>query len=179
MPRSCSKASRLLASVTVFLGLMWPVYSIGKPTPRHKAKQAQVIFYHVPAISVSKQEKECLAKNVYYEARGEGFTGMVGVAQVTLNRFHARFRRQTSICKVVYDLDQFSWTRIRQKDPHGKSWVTAGYIASLTLRGLRIRGLESSLHFARHTLTPRWSKHLLIGLLIGNHQYWVIPTEES
>ena len=37
-------------------------------------------------VKATKSELLCLAKNIYYEARGEPLQGKIAVAQVTLNR---------------------------------------------------------------------------------------------
>ena len=44
------------------------------------------------ARTVSHKELQCLAKNIYHEARGEGIAGMMGIAQITLNRSQGRNR---------------------------------------------------------------------------------------
>lgn len=50
---------------------------------------------------VSQKDLQCLAENVYYEARGESLLGKIAVAQVTINRAkHPRW--PNSICNVVY-----------------------------------------------------------------------------
>ena len=65
-------------------------------------------------------ERECLADNIYFEARNQGFAGWVAVAQVTLNRVRDD-RFPNTICEVVKqgltyesgfpirDKCQFSW----------------------------------------------------------------------
>jgi N-acetylmuramoyl-L-alanine amidase len=57
---------------------------------------------------------KCLADNIYHEARGEGEKGMLAVAYVTVNRFN-HHKWPKSICGVVYQKSQFSWTLKRQK----------------------------------------------------------------
>ena len=44
-------------------------------------------------------ERECLADNIYFEARNQGFAGWVAVAQVTLNR--VRDDRNVSLVGIV------------------------------------------------------------------------------
>ena len=102
---------------------------------------------------------------------------MVGVAQITLNRLLIKYRGKTSLCHVVHDPNQFSWTKVRQKFPQGKSWKQARHVAEAVLNGLRIQGLEQTLYFSRRTLKPRWSQKMVISLLINNHHYWAAPTE--
>ncbi|MCX7592424.1 MAG: cell wall hydrolase [Fischerella sp.] len=51
--------------------------------------------------AASPQEIQCLAENIYYEARGESLLGKIAVAQVTINRAY-NHRWPSSVCKVVY-----------------------------------------------------------------------------
>lgn len=54
-------------------------------------------------------ELQCLADNIYYESKYESDRGKRGVAHVTLNRV-ASPHFSNSICGVVYEPSQFSWT---------------------------------------------------------------------
>lgn len=77
-----------------------------------------VFLVTIPAtsdeVSIDQDEVSCLARNIYHEARGESVAGMLAVAHVTLNRlFHNNF--PGSICEVVYQQNQFSWTRSKKK----------------------------------------------------------------
>lgn len=58
-----------------------------------------------------QQELECLAKVVWFEARGESKTGKTMVANVVRNRTEYGKPFATTICKVVYQPNQFAWTR--------------------------------------------------------------------
>lgn len=53
-------------------------------------------------------ELDCLALNIYHEARGEGRAGMIAVAEVTIRRTLSK-RFPNTICKVVKQRNQFSW----------------------------------------------------------------------
>jgi spore germination cell wall hydrolase CwlJ-like protein len=61
---------------------------------------------------VEKQQVECLAQNVYYEAGYEPTSGQIAVAMVTLNRVHSGLFPK-SICgtmtQKIEDTCQFSW----------------------------------------------------------------------
>jgi len=88
--------------------------------------------------AADSSEVTCLAENVYYEARGEGATGMVAVAAVALNRAMATGR---SVCSVVYERSgagcQFSWTcnGTRRRGPkEAESWRQALTVARLALK---------------------------------------------
>jgi N-acetylmuramoyl-L-alanine amidase len=69
---------------------------------------------------------KCLADNIYHEARGEDEKGMFAVAYVTVNRFN-HHKWPKSICGVVYQKHQFSWTSKRQKSvpPAGPHYEVA------------------------------------------------------
>lgn len=53
-------------------------------------------------------EVQCMALNMFFEARGEGPEGMIAVGHVTLNRVKSR-KFPNSICSVVKQPGQFSW----------------------------------------------------------------------
>jgi len=58
----------------------------------------------------AEQEKACIARVVYAEARGEPFEGKVAVAAVVLNRFESgKFGR--TVKKVVFARNQFAVSR--------------------------------------------------------------------
>jgi spore germination cell wall hydrolase CwlJ-like protein len=66
----------------------------------------------------SKIQLECMARNIYYESRGQGRLGMQAVGYVTMNRVYSG-EYPSSICGVVYQGErtkkgvlykcQFSW----------------------------------------------------------------------
>ena len=83
------------------------------------------------ARTVSHKEMQCLAKNIYHEARGESIAGIMGVAQVTLNRADTQYRGKKTLCDVVHDSHQFSWTKDIQKTKKldKPSWQQSLHIA--------------------------------------------------
>jgi spore germination cell wall hydrolase CwlJ-like protein len=68
------------------------------------------VAHHVPTQeSFDWREVTCLAQNIYFEARGESRVGQLAVAHVTMNRTRS-VRYPNSVCAVVYQKYQFSWT---------------------------------------------------------------------
>lgn len=65
-----------------------------------------------------RNEVDCLAKNIYHEARQESFMGWKAVAAVTMNRLLSG-NYADSVCGVVYQKTgatyQFSWVGLRNK----------------------------------------------------------------
>lgn len=122
--------------------------------------------------TVSQKEMQCLAKNIYHEARGEGIAGMMGVAQVTLNRADSQHRGKDTLCSVVNDPNQFSWTKKKPKRLDKMAWQQALHVAQLVLMGVRIEGLEEATHFhSMKSNPPHWSKKSSVNKTIGRHVY--------
>lgn len=84
----------------------------------------------------SRQEERCLALTLYWEARGEGRSGMVAVGWTVLNRMHST-RFPSTVCGVVLQGGetppcQFSWWCDGKSDwPRDRrSWQSAQRIAA-------------------------------------------------
>lgn len=74
----------------------------GRPSAENTAVTAEdaVVPVGFKAPSVSGPGKECLAKAMYFEARGTGERGMRAVGEVLLNRA-ASHRFPNSVCGVL------------------------------------------------------------------------------
>lgn len=70
-------------------------------------------FQVLHSSSRNSQELDCLARAIYWEARGEGEEGMAAVGHVIMNR-KAAAQFPNSICRVIYQNGQFSWTSDRR-----------------------------------------------------------------
>jgi spore germination cell wall hydrolase CwlJ-like protein len=60
---------------------------------------------------------ECMIKNIYMEARGENKMGKLLVASTVMNR-RKLSRYPSTICGVIYQPHQFSWTRSKSLNRH-------------------------------------------------------------
>ena len=111
----------------------------------------------------------CLAKNMYFEARGEGIRGMLAVAHVTLNRKKSK-RFPDTICEVVYQRHQFSWT---SKDYQIKKPELFDHIKQLAhdvIIGKTKDPTGGALNFHSTAIDPGWSMKPKIQ--IGNHIFY-------
>lgn len=116
-----------------------------------------------------KKEFECLARNIYYESRGEGYIGKISVAQVTFNRAE----KVGSFCEVVHKPKQFSWTLIKRlKAPVGKEWQAARHAARMFSRGVRVSNLEVADHYHTSGVNPIWDNGMTKTATIGNHIFY-------
>jgi len=125
-----------------------------------------------PTVDVAQQE--CLAMNVYHEARGEAVEGQIAVAHVTLNRVKADYWPDT-ICEVVYQEYQFSWTHLI-KDPtpkDKKAWDQALVIARDVMIGNTVDPSEGATFYHASYVNPDWAKQMVISKVIGVHVFYV------
>lgn len=114
-----------------------------------------------------RDELIALAKNMYYEARGDGqntdqrMHAMQMVGEVTLNRVES-INYPNSICEVVYQRSQFSWTSRRDKTPHEiESWLLAMTIAERLLNGDIVYIDNGATHFINPnhvSRMPKWTR---------------------
>ena len=118
------------------------------------------------------QDTICLAKNIYHEARGESLHGRKAVAQVTINRLQSGLFAST-ICQVVYQPNQFSWTNQRHKLIHDlAAWNESLLLARTALR-FGVDGFENfkALYYHNTTVNPRW--RLRYYKRIENHIFYI------
>lgn len=126
---------------------------------------------------------ECLAMNIYHEARGEPLAGQYAVAEVTLNRTRSR-EFPSSVCKVVYQkhwnprrketVYAFSWTGMSlSTNFNSAAWRQAKEIARTVLTGDRIPTLQGALFYHSIDVKPGWShRHKRIAI-IGHHIFYM------
>ena len=160
------KQSRSLLLALSLLLLALPVGMALLPAPQ---PMLQVTW----GTQKTTRELHCLAKNIYFESRGEGFWGKVAVAQVTLNRVLHHTHFQSSICGVVYERSQFSWTLGKQQHIRDTSaWREALAIAEAVLRGRVQLPNFSATHYHTHSVKPRWRHQFRVVAVIGNHIFY-------
>jgi spore germination cell wall hydrolase CwlJ-like protein len=127
------------------------------------------------------KETRCLAQNIYFEARGESDFGQLAVGLVTMNRVHSR-KYPSSICRVVWQRRQFSWTHDGKSDrPVDRAaWKKAIKIAKHIHENyslMRERNLDytkGALHYyAPDLANPYWAKRKVATLKVGGHVFVV------
>jgi N-acetylmuramoyl-L-alanine amidase len=134
------------------------------------------------ALEAHRQNLECLARNVYFEARGEPLAGQYAVAEVTMNRKASRHYPRT-ICEVVYQknwdplrkryVGAFSWTEFESlPEPAGEEWQRAWRVAEAVYYGKSIPMLQGALHFHATYIKPDWAKSKRRVARIGRHVFY-------
>lgn len=139
---------------------------------------------HLPPPPYAAEERACLARAVYFEARGEAIEGQIAVAQVVLNRVAADAWPKT-ICGVVYqgveraEKCQFSFacTDNRRSLDGAPGWEQAKWIADDVAAGRAyLAELEGVLHFHTTRVRPIWRLSMRPVRTIGNHIFYLDRT---
>ncbi len=134
------------------------------------------------ALQARKQELTCLARNVYFEARGEPEAGQYAVAEVTMNR-RAAARFPASICEVVYQknwdairkrfVGAFSWTEFSAlPKPSGEDWEQARKVALDVYSGRRPPVLQGAMYYHSTSIRPSWAREKKLVARIGGHAFY-------
>lgn len=132
------------------------------------------------------QDLQCLALNIYHEARSESLAGQYAVADVVLNRVESRDYPNT-ICGVVYqakmweghpirDKCQFSWYCDGKSDTPQETdaWYRSLMIAVNIVHQGKFRGLtEGATHYHTNYVNPRWNKSMDFIGRIGDHLFYL------
>jgi N-acetylmuramoyl-L-alanine amidase len=142
------------------------VYGFLEVTEYRDLQAARVREFHARSL-------DCLARNVYYEARGESAAGQYAVAEVTMNR-KASPRYPKTVCEVVYQKEAFSWTELGVLEPpEGEAWTQAIKVAADVYYQRRPPTLQPNvLHFHATYVQPDWSKERRRVARIGKHIFY-------
>jgi len=120
--------------------------------------------------------QDCLAANIYHEARGESLLGQYMVAYVTMNRVHSD-RFPNTICAVVKQSKQFSWFKKgKSKFPKDReSWTKACSVATKFILNMpisRVDMTEGALYYHATYVRPVWRLRKTYIGRVGNHLYY-------
>jgi N-acetylmuramoyl-L-alanine amidase len=125
---------------------------------------------------------QCLAENIYHEARGEPLDGLYAVAEVTLNRVNSPHFPDT-ICEVVYEarwdplrmrkVAHFSWTEMKAiPTPRGQAWQQAMRVATAVYDDVAMPIVPDALFYHTTAIHPYWAKNKKTVAKIGNHVFY-------
>jgi len=125
---------------------------------------------------------ECLAENIYFEARGEPLAGQYAVAEVTLNRTRTQHFPHT-VCQVVHEtrwdpgrrrhVADFSWVERGASSPEdGPAWRQALAVATATYDDLHEPVVPGALFYHATNVRPGWARSRMRVATIGNHVFY-------
>jgi N-acetylmuramoyl-L-alanine amidase len=134
------------------------------------------------ALEAERGSLECLARNVYFEARGEPPEGQYAVAEVTMNRLASK-RYPDTVCGVVHEqrwdwirgryVGAFSWTEFYAvPEPRGEAWELARRVAEDVYYRRAPPTVQGALHFHARRIQPSWAKQRPRVATIGRHEFY-------
>ena len=124
--------------------------------------------------SIDTKQHDCLAMNIYHEARGEVIEGQIAVAHVTLNRVdHGEW--PNNICDVVYEPKQFSWTWLeKDQTPNDPiAYKRAVVVARDVMIGNVVDPTHGAVFYHAAYVNPDWNQYMEVSKVIGAHIFYV------
>jgi hypothetical protein len=128
---------------------------------------------------------ECLALNIYHEARGEPDAGKIAVGQVVMNRV-ADPNFPNEVCAVVKqtgriftDRCHFSWwcDGLSDRPTEVRAWHEAQGLAQEILAGRVADPTGGALWYHADSVAPDWRTKLTPLSKIGRHQFYARPVK--
>lgn len=143
--------------------------------------EPEILYYEIPPLP--EEQRLCLAKNIYFEARNQSLDGQIAVAQVTLNRVTSDAFPDT-ICEVVYQGTlsghpprkhrcQFSWYCDGKSDTPRDSiaWAKSLEVADAVWAGVYTSKVSATYYHAEY-VEPHWSHAMAVEQTIGEHVFY-------
>lgn len=150
--------------------------------PRIDTGQIQAVQREAKRAARRESDLQCLAENIYFEARGEPLEGQYAVAEVTLNRTRAQNFPHT-ICAVVHQsrwdpgrrrpVADFSWTELGALSPEdGPAWKRAMAVANAAYDDLHDPVVPGALFYHATSIRPGWARTRIAIATIGRHVFY-------
>ena len=130
-----------------------------------------LVVTNVHAIKYSENEMKCLSLNAYFESKGESDKGMLAVIHTTLNRVKDN-RFPKTVCGVVYQKAQYSWTRYNPKVKEQEQYARAERLVKEVVEGKHKDNTQGALYFVHVKINRNWLEKLTYTCTIGNHKFY-------
>lgn len=117
---------------------------------------------------LSKSQIECLSRAAYHEAKGESDKGMLAVIHTTLNRVKDN-RFPKTVCSVVYQKSQYSWTKYNPKVKEQEQYARAERLAKEVVAGKHKDNTNGALFFNSLHRKPSGT---VCTVRIGGHSFY-------
>ena len=144
--------------------------------------------------AVSQENRQCLAENIFWEARNQSTLGQVSVAWVTLNRMESdefpdticgvvKQGRQDANGNMIRNQCQFSWycdgksDRIPSNAIAQRAWEDAQLVADVVLLdwarwGQRESPVENATFYHADYVTPHWAQQFTQVATVDSHIFY-------
>ena len=134
-------------------------------TPREGVqKVSQNIQKDITQTTQISKDVICLAKNIFFEGRNIDIKEKIRIVNVTLNRVKSGIY-PSSVCEVVYQDSQFSWTNerknlksiVNKSSVERQAWEDSIKIAQNAINKNYPDITNGALYYHTHQVKPRWS----------------------
>lgn len=174
--------------IALFVGIEKPTPTIAQPLEPEITISVAAMDYLEPVTSAAKihlpratdqdiEAVECLALNAYFEARNSSRDDMIAVSSVVVNRMRSS-RYPDTICDVVWQYKQFSWTHDGKSDrpnlthpAEARAWQQAMAVAIGVYIGWYNDTTSGATHYHAYYVNPYWAPVSLEKIRIGKHYY--------
>lgn len=169
------KKAKALGGAVALAGLFSMGMAMKSHTSHHEGEKTE--FQYRDYTKANSREMEWLARNIYHEARGESWDGMLAVGVVTLNRVNSP-DYPDSIEGVVKDYKQFSWfwDGLSDKIRDRKAWRMAKAAAAEVMLNPDLplaRELAGVMFYHADYVAPAWAGAKTEITTIGNHVFYM------
>ncbi|ASQ91683.1 cell wall hydrolase [Prosthecochloris sp. GSB1] len=170
------KKAKALGGAVALAGLFSMGMAVKSHTSHHD-RQKTAFQYKDYTKAFKSREMEWLARNIYHEARGESWDGMLAVGLVTLNRVNSPDYPE-SIEGVVKDYKQFSWywDGLPDKIRDRKAWRMAKAAAAEVMLNPDLplaKELAGVLFYHADYVAPEWAGAKTEVATIGAHVFYM------
>lgn len=179
----------LVGKTVSFVLIAIAVMTIGLSSEPLNAVQVQAVLPAQPLIEPvamiqrdteeRARQIECLARNIYFEARGEPVAGQIAVGLVTINRVRSSVFPDT-ICDVVHQRHQFSWAwdkipdKISQPEVYDRLYALSSLLYDNYYEDAVFPDIvDGATHFHTPEVNPQWRGKKLV-VRIGNHGFYTV-----
>lgn len=158
---------------------------------RNMALAAVVLLFATDAFAadvldcdkVRDDERACLACNIYHEARNQEEQGQLAVALVTVNRV-LNPRWSDSVCGVVWQEWQFSWTndgksdKVRNFEKWEEAYTIANRVLDAVTDGAKMVDITGNAYYYHaNYVKPKWAPLKQFTVAIQDHLFYTDPPQ--
>jgi N-acetylmuramoyl-L-alanine amidase len=127
------------------------------------------------AFKYTEEDIKCLTDNIYFEARHADATidEWTAITKVVMNRIKID-RFPSTICEVVYDKYQFSWTKNAMSVTEYDRYMLANMFVKDFLRNYKPdsrANLTYDHYYAHAKVKPKWASASFKTAVIGRHTF--------
>lgn len=130
-------------------------------------------------VPVDATQAFCLAQNVWFEAEHGDDMDKVAIAMVVMNRV-SDGRYPGTICEVVWQRSQFSWTHDGKSDrvltvirqDYVGAWATVVRITLGVLSGRLRDPTGGANHYHAHYVRPSWANGMEVTTVTTGHVFY-------